>query len=207
MQTAFRLLLSGTMLALLMVPAMGRATIDALLVASAGSNLVAQRDELTGADKGTFASGMANPRGMALGPDGHVYVASYEGHVKRFDGDTGALIGVFLYSGINAAQGPTFGPDGNLYLSHILNGVRRYDGSTGAFIDIFATGVDPADIAFGPVPLRSLFAERLAGSTAARRGRVGFALGLADSACSRDPEAKGCRSGSGTSRGRRSPGR
>ena len=58
--------------------------------------------------------------------------------VVRYDGTTGALIGIFASGGgLRFPTGLVFGPDGNLYVtSNGTNNVLRYDGTTGAFIDI-----------------------------------------------------------------------
>ena len=75
----------------------------------------------------------------------------------RYDGRTGAFLGVFVAKGsggLNGAYGLAFGPDGNLYVdSFINNQVLRYDGGTGAFLDVFASGnglLGPTYLAFAP---------------------------------------------------------
>jgi hypothetical protein len=52
--------------------------------------------------------------------------------ILRYDGTTGALIGVFASGGdLHVPTGIVFGADGNLYVADNV-GVLRYDGSTGA---------------------------------------------------------------------------
>src|SRR2546428_615567 len=80
---------------------------------------------------------------FTLGPDGNVYVTDVAtNNVKKFNGTTGAFIGVFASGGgLNLPQGLSFGPDGNLYVASALtNQVLRYNGTTGAFMNVFATG-------------------------------------------------------------------
>lgn len=72
--------------------------------------------------------------------------------VSRFDGDTGAPLGVFAEGGLTAATGITFGPDGNLYVGTQVSAssVNRYAAVTGEFIEVFADSVDARGITFGP---------------------------------------------------------
>ena len=75
--------------------------------------------------------------------------------VLRYDGDTGAFLGVFASGGgLSNPVGLTFGPDGHLYVaSGNNNRVLRYDGVTGAFLGIFASGnaiASPRNLNFGP---------------------------------------------------------
>jgi streptogramin lyase len=79
--------------------------------------------------------------------------------ILKYDGITGALLGVFVQpgsGGLNNPQNVIFGPDGNVYVSSWGNGsVLRYDGNSGAFIDAFVpsgTGglSNPDQLAFGP---------------------------------------------------------
>lgn len=90
-------------------------------------------------------------------------VSPYTGQIHRYDGSTGAPLGVFVPAGSGGLATPfglVFGPDRKLYvtssdLSSKLGQVHRYDGSTGAFIDVFVPlgsgGLsNPLGLTFGP---------------------------------------------------------
>lgn len=106
------------------------------------------------------SGGLDNSQGMAFGPDGNLYVASFGSReVLRYDGATGDFIDVFVpfgSGGLGAPNDVAFGPDGNLYVADGFfgtGGIVRYDGETGDFIDLFATGggmQQPNRLAFGP---------------------------------------------------------
>jgi len=103
--------------------------------------------------------GMTNPTSMTRGPDGNFYVIEADIGIMRFNGTTGASMGVVVPLGRGGLANPRraiFGPDGRLYISTgANNSVLRYDGSTGVFIDAFvaagAGGLSEAvGLAFGP---------------------------------------------------------
>lgn len=135
----------------------------------------------TGEPAGVFAEGggMIRPYGIAFGPDGMLYVASFlSDQILRFDAATGAFVDVFaegdgMPGGLNGPNGLVFGPDGLLYVttqgSVAVNGepmfpglpsqVLRYDISTGdgsVFIDQPEPSSDSAGfisllgLSFGP---------------------------------------------------------
>ena len=126
-----------------------------LLVSSESTGEVLRFDE-----EGIFLSvaapaGPAYPEGLAIGPDGNLYVVHYGGtEVLRFDSN-GTPLGAFT-SGRSTSTGVglAFGPDGNLYVSvrSPSHSILRFDGTTGEFIDVFATGglSSPDFFVFGP---------------------------------------------------------
>jgi len=131
-----------------------------LLVSSRFTNNVLRYDATTGAFIGVFASGngLANPNGIAYGPDGNLYVGLGDtGSVMRFQGQTGAFMGEFVSGGAGGLLGCraiAFGPDGNLYVDNGAgDNVLRYDGQTGSFLGIAAQGngmSGPVGLTFGP---------------------------------------------------------
>ncbi|HOW73846.1 MAG TPA: PEP-CTERM sorting domain-containing protein [Phycisphaerae bacterium] len=132
----------------LAVSQVGAATQD-LLVSTGAGRSVLRYDGTTGAYLGTLVSagsgGLQRADGMTFGPDGNLYVGSYDPNlavadsVKRYNGQTGAYIAPDASGGdLFCPWGVRFGPDGNLYASSSYRSwVNRYDGTTGAFIDYF----------------------------------------------------------------------
>ncbi|WP_197491106.1 Calx-beta domain-containing protein [Planctomyces sp. SH-PL62] len=112
-----------------------------------------------------FSGGLQNARGMDYGPDGNLYVSvegdgtdpTVLGRVNRYDGVTGAFLGVFASDPtMSGAKDVEFGPDGNLYVPNNLgNNVYRFDGTTGASMGVFipsgSGGLNvPRSLIFGP---------------------------------------------------------
>jgi sugar lactone lactonase YvrE len=121
-------------------------------------------DGQTGAFKGAVLKGLEKPDGLALGPDGNLYVTNSTAIIRcRPDGTPvpGAeqIGNTFAIGGpLAAASGLAFGPDGNLYVaSQGTAQVLRYDGKSGKYIDVFC-GMDsfrddlgsPSELSFGP---------------------------------------------------------
>lgn len=132
--------------------------INQLFVGSEASSQVLRYDNLTGNFSAAFASTISYPEGLALGPDGRLYVASFgTGSVLRFDIPSGNLVGTFVSAGSGGLSSPVgiaFGPDGNLYVADRTSAsILRYDGVTGAFMNTFASGngmAYPDGFVFGP---------------------------------------------------------
>jgi len=122
---------------------------------------------------------------ISLGPDGRVYVASYQtGDIFRFDQETGALVDRFVSTrdahGMNHPHNVLFGPDGNLYVTNITpegHSVLRFEGRTGRFLGVFVDGKEPkieyaSDIVFAPDG-NLLLVDCLAGAVFRYDGRTG----------------------------------
>jgi outer membrane protein assembly factor BamB len=132
-------------------------------VSSAGTNSVLRYNGATGAFlEPVIPSGMgglASTKGLALGLDGNLYVASAgTGNILQFD-HHGQFQGVFASgNGLDPAgmvvRGAGDGVHWSLYVSsQSTNNVLRYDGLTGAFQGVFATGgglTSPSGLTFGP---------------------------------------------------------
>jgi hypothetical protein len=123
-----------------------------LLVTNMGSIL--NFDVSTGAYLGTFTSGntLGYAYGMAMGPDGNLYVSDYAARdVVRYDGGSGAFQGVFATT-TQLPYGIAFGPDGDLYVGVMGGDVLRFDGATGdplgTFVPAPKTGIDFGGMTF-----------------------------------------------------------
>ena len=117
-----------------------------MLVGSVAFSGVTKLNQTTGADDGTLLSGYGQLSGMAIGPNGKLFVANYSSSnpvIYEFDPITGSLLSTFaidpLSNGLIADI--AFGKDGNLYAMDINNQqVLEFNGSTGAFIGEFLSG-------------------------------------------------------------------
>ncbi len=119
-----------------------------LLISSRFNSRVLRYDAITGTFVGVFGFGhdLANPNGIAYGPDGNLYVGNGdEARVLKFDGQSGDFLGSFVTpatpGGLTNCRALAFGPDGNLYVDSGSNDkVLAYDGKTGAFLRVAAEG-------------------------------------------------------------------
>jgi len=116
------------------------------------SNSVWCFDGMTGVFKSIFVSsgsgGLSNPRGMAFGPDGNLYVSSASTNsILRYSGATGAFMNAFVPAGSGGLSGPwglKFGPD-NISMSAATaqTVILRYNGSTGTPLGAGGSTTDP----------------------------------------------------------------
>lgn len=106
-----------------------------LYVSSSGNNSIFSFNSVTGANQLTQSQalvlpnsgGVTNPAGLAIGPDGKLYAASFNNTpsgIARYDTTTGAFID--YYNGVanlNGPTGPVFGSGGVLYTASNRNNV------------------------------------------------------------------------------------
>jgi WD40 repeat protein len=105
-----------------------------------------------------LVANMSTPRGIKVGPDGDLYVASAIGHsVLKFSIANGLQQSTFIApgsGGLSFPEGLAFGPDGNLYVTSgsSSTNILRYNGQTGSFMGVFATYAPDlaSDLVFGP---------------------------------------------------------
>jgi hypothetical protein len=108
------------------------------------------------------SSGLDGAKDMVFGPDGNLYIDTENGNVLRFNGQTGASMGVFVANGsgtisgdgcgvLSEAMGITFAPGGFLLVGNDPTGaasctppntdrpynVLKFNGTTGAFVSVF----------------------------------------------------------------------
>jgi len=84
--------------------------------------------------------GLDNPRGLAFGPNGDLYViSSATDEILRFDSFDGTPLGVFASDNLDNPFDLAFGPFGNLYVVDNKR-VKLFDGATGVFISDYSMG-------------------------------------------------------------------
>jgi len=142
-----------------------------LYVAGGDGDNVLEFDGKTGAFIKTVVTNSACPtttpnclmsvRGVAFGPDGNLYITSFDtdiiwqynvgtGKLTDFAGATGACSALFL------PRDPTFGPNGNLFVTSYGSGdIFEYNGTTGACVSDFV----PAGTGNLAAPTFLLFGE------------------------------------------------
>lgn len=134
------------------------------LIGSHDTNSILRYDQTTGAYLGEFvpsgSGGLLSPHGFAFGPDGNLYVAHHvnrtntTGRLSRYDGQTGAFLGVVIPAGGGLVFGDDllFGPNGTLYVAdYWTSRIQRYDPLTGASLGAISGGglSGPAGLALG----------------------------------------------------------
>ncbi len=154
---------------------------DFLVTVSNNTGTVNEVEQYT--DNGTYVGdfvpnsfpangGLSTPEGIAYGPDGNVYVASYaNGYVLEYNGANGTYLGAFASTPqmVESVIGLQFGPNGNLYTTNFnsttgTSAIQEFDGpntgTPGALVATFnvpagdgtpGNGVtNPLNLTFGP---------------------------------------------------------
>jgi DNA-binding beta-propeller fold protein YncE len=134
---------------------------DGNLYVTSNGNAVLRYDSTTGAPLGTFvgtsSGGLSGAGGMAFDPSGaYLYVASGgSNQVLKYNGSTGAYVGVAASAGLSGPDDVAFGSDGLLYvLSPGNSRILRYTES-GTYVDDYVpagiSGLSQAqEMTFGP---------------------------------------------------------
>jgi sugar lactone lactonase YvrE len=123
---------------------------------------VVRIDPLSGAILGPFVAagsgGLVSPDGMAFGQDGSLLVLDFAAEnlwvLRRYDGTTGAFVGVLASIATGFLTGPVVGADGTIYLTdNTLGTIRKLNGQTGApagFVVPANQAPDAYGLTFGP---------------------------------------------------------
>jgi sugar lactone lactonase YvrE len=95
---------------------------------------------------GSAPGQLDDPRGVAVGPDGAIYVAGYgDGRVQRFS-PQGSFERGWRVEDDRPILAIVAGRDGRIYVSQVP-GVSVYDGASGALLDVIAPGEGFQDLA------------------------------------------------------------
>lgn len=115
-----------------------------------------------------YREGFDDFRGLAIDPDGSLYVSARDWNasrfgrwgVYRFDLESGDVLGTFIDSG--PLEHITFGPDGDFYaIGGIFDDLYRFDGATGEFKNQILDGEEFGYWGVGPfavTPVGAIFA-------------------------------------------------
>jgi sugar lactone lactonase YvrE len=143
---------------LLLAAFSGPAAAGTLYVSDNSQSSVSVFNSTTGALTGllTPTGGWETPSGIAVGPNGDVYVADFGNNVVDQFGPSGTFLGAFVTTGLFEPTGMAFNSSGDLYVANFGPGndsyVNEYDSSGNLISTVVpsSTGLfDPGAIAFG----------------------------------------------------------
>ena len=115
------------------------------------SNGTVEKFSPTGADLGTFASGLDGPQGLAFDSAGNLYVTNGQfnatgGVVEKFS-PTRVDLGAFASTGLSGPVALAFDPAGNLYVANYSGDTIQEFSPTGNNLGGFTAGPRPSGIA------------------------------------------------------------
>jgi hypothetical protein len=124
---------------------------NVVLVSNLGSGTITKHNASTGAFIANFATAIAGPTRMKIGPDGNLYILQWNGNRKvlRFTVD-GTPLGEFTAVGVFQSIGIDWDNNGNLYVSsYSAHTVRKFD-TDGADMGLFVSNnlLGPTNIWF-----------------------------------------------------------
>ena len=117
-----------------------------LYVANFFGNKITRHDASSGALISSFT--VFQPTGAQLGPDGNLYVVSYDHTLRRYNAKTGAVMATLATNIATFPDDLIFGPDGNIYIPCEFGpGILRYSIGGAPMPSVNNTG---ATFFFGP---------------------------------------------------------
>ena len=121
---------------------------DNIFVSDSGNGTIVKLD--SSGNETVFASGLANPAGLALDGSGNLYVAdSGNGTILQFNSSGNGSV---FASGLNDPTGLAFGNYGNLYVADSSDGTIlefNSSGNSSVFVSSLGSNVNPTYLAFG----------------------------------------------------------
>lgn len=111
-----------------------RSEAGAVIFASGGDGTIEKYSAATGADLGTFASGLSYPTGLAFDAAGNLFVADASNNdVVKYT--PGGVASVFTSAGLYVPTGLVFDPAGNLYVANYYGQIAKFapNGTGGLF--------------------------------------------------------------------------
>lgn len=129
------------LLCLVLAFGLAAANADTFYVTYNGNNTI-EKFSSSGADLGTFASGLNGPQGLAFDSNGNLYVAEALANVVEKFSPTGTDLGAFVASGLDHPSGLAFDSSGNLYVTNSGSSsslIKKFS-STGTYLSTFPSG-------------------------------------------------------------------
>jgi streptogramin lyase len=146
-----------------------------IFVANLGGDTVTEYSS-SGTYLGVFASGLADPEGIALNSSGDLFVANYSGNDITEYGPSGTYLGVFASTGVSTPHALAIDSSGNLYVGNDGNNTVTEYSSSGTYLGAFASGLNtPKGLVFDSSG--NLYVANASGNTISKFSSSGTAIG------------------------------